>query len=104
MEKGWTGANVIENLSLNDTGGKPTYKIEVRSLWDNEFLYISFVCQDEDIWATYKNLDDPIFLEEAVGMFIDANSDPKSYAEFAVNPTQYRFFSICSALSGRKKI
>ena len=52
----WQGANLV-HLVLADTGEKPRQATEARLLWDDDYLYVSFVCQDTDIWATMTERD-----------------------------------------------
>ncbi len=81
----WQGANVV-HLVLADTGEKPRQATEARLLWDDDYLYVSFVCQDTDIWATMTERDAHLWEEEVVEIFVDADRDNYCYEEIEVNP------------------
>jgi Carbohydrate family 9 binding domain-like len=74
-------------IKLEDKNGGPTkqatYAMMVR---DDRFLYIAFDCEDDHIWGTLTQHDDPIYNEEVVEIFIDADSDGDTYVEFEVSP------------------
>lgn len=55
------------------TGAKQ--KTTARLLWDDEFLYVGWDCEDTDIVAHYAQHDDPTYKDDAVEIFI--NPDPK---------------------------
>jgi hypothetical protein len=50
------------------------------------YLYISYHCVDEDIWATMTRRHDHLWEEEAVEVFLDADGDRIGYVEIEVNP------------------
>lgn len=81
----WQRARAVE-LRRTDTGEPPRQPTIVRALWDEENLYIAFDCTDEDIWAGHSGRDSHIFKEEVVEVFINENSDGRSYVELEVNP------------------
>lgn len=69
------------------TGSTPRQSTEVEVVWDGEFLHLRFVCQDDFIWATMTERDDPIFEEEVVEVFLaPGGGDPRFYFEFEVSP------------------
>jgi hypothetical protein len=68
-------------------------KSEVKAAWDDQYLYLAFMNEDEDIWSALKNRDDKLWTQEAVEVFIDANSDGKDYIELQVNPNNAIFDS-----------
>ncbi|MCD6352028.1 MAG: carbohydrate-binding family 9-like protein, partial [Armatimonadetes bacterium] len=59
---------------------------EVYLRWDSKNLYVAFVCQDSDVWATMKQRDQHLWEEEVVEVFVDPEGDGKNYKEFEVNP------------------
>ncbi len=50
-------------------------KTTARFLWDDDFLYVYYDCEDKDIVALYSERDDPTYKDDAVELFI--NPDPK---------------------------
>ena len=57
-----------------------------RMLWDDEYFYFAFACEDEDVWAIYQHEDDELWEEEVVEVFIDPDGDGRDYLELEVNP------------------
>ena len=62
------------------------YPTRAKMLWDSDYFYFAFVCQDADMWAIYDQEDDPMWSEEVVEVFIDPDGDGKHYLELEVNP------------------
>lgn len=81
----WAKANPII-LVRSETGKHAVKKTMAKMVWDDTCLYICFDCEDEDIWGTLTNRDDPIYTEEVVEAFIAPNGDLTSYFEFNVSP------------------
>jgi len=67
-------------------GGAPQQPTVARLLWDDTFLYASWVCEDRDIWGTMTQRDDHIYDEEVVELFLDADGDGIGYVEIEVSP------------------
>lgn len=67
-------------------GSTPEFPTTARMLWDDGYLYISYHCVDEDIWATMTGRDDHLWEEETVEIFLDADGDRVGYVEIQVNP------------------
>ena len=84
-ERSWQNAEPI-SLVRTDTGTAPRFPTTVKMLWDDRFLYVGFDCNDPDIWGTITEHDGPMYDEEVVEVFIDANRDAISYVELEVNP------------------
>ncbi|MFP3895939.1 MAG: carbohydrate-binding family 9-like protein [Anaerolineales bacterium] len=74
------------HLVLADTGETPRQDTEVRLLWNDDYLYAAFVCQDTDIWGTTTERDQDIYNQEVVEIFVDADCDGRAYVEIEVNP------------------
>ena len=84
-EPSWQAAEPI-HLVRTEAGTAPRFPTVARMLWDDRFFYVGFECIDPDIWGTVTEHDGPMYEEEVVEVFIDANGDGISYAEFEVNP------------------
>jgi hypothetical protein len=46
-----------------------------KMLWDDNYLYVSFVCEDEHIWAEHEERDSPVYRDDCVEVFISPNPD-----------------------------
>jgi hypothetical protein len=86
----WQRAPVIE-LKDCTTGKPPRYKTQARLLYDDQWLYVGFHCQDQDIWGTMAGHDEPIYDEEVVEIFIDPAGSLCTYYEFEVSPLNTGF-------------
>ena len=86
----WARAQAV-NL-VNSLDGSPArVRTTARLLWDDQFLYVSFDCEDPDVWATLTKRDDPLYTEEVVEVFIDADGDGRTYNEIEVSPANVVF-------------
>jgi len=68
------------------TGGETPQKSTFRMLWDDSYLYVGVYFEDHDAWATYTGEDDPLWEEEVLELFIDADCDGNTYYEHEINP------------------
>lgn len=89
-DEAWKIAPAVR-LSLADTGKPATKRTIARMCWDDENLYISFDCDDEDLWNDYKERDDPVYNEEVVEAFLSPECDLKHYYEINVSPRNVVF-------------
>ncbi|MDO8682145.1 MAG: carbohydrate-binding family 9-like protein [Armatimonadota bacterium] len=64
----------------------PTFSTMVLLLWDAQYLYVGFKCNDKDIWSTYDKRDMPLWEEEVVEVYLDPLGKGEHYKEFEVNP------------------
>ncbi len=81
----WQGAAAIP-LVWADSGAQPRQQTTVRLLWDDQYLYVAFECQDDDIWGVTTERDKDIYNQEVVEVFVDDDCDDHSYIEIEVNP------------------
>ena len=66
--------------------GKPLREAtQVMALWDNNNLYLAFLVQDSEIWATLTERDARLFPEECVEFFLDLEGDGRRYIETQIN-------------------
>ena len=84
-EKAWRGAPPIE-LLLADTGARPRQRTVARLLWDDDYFYVAFHCEDTDIWGVTTERDRDIYNQEVVEVFLDADCDGHGYVEIEVSP------------------
>lgn len=78
-------------LVLTETGRPATKKTIARICWDDTNLYVSFDCQDTDIWGTCTKRDQPVYNEEVVEVFACPDCNIKSYYEINVSPRNVVF-------------
>jgi hypothetical protein len=85
-DSAWGKANLIDDFVLNLDAFPDPDKTEARVLYDDNFLYFSFRCADENIWATFKRRDQHLWEEEVVEVFLQADPKQTSYLALEVNP------------------
>jgi len=81
----WSAAAPLTLVDSLD-GSKPALRTTARLLWDDAALYVAFDCEDPDVWGTFRNRDDPLYTQDVVEIFIDADADGKTYNEIEVSP------------------
>ena len=86
-EFSWERAHQINRFEriLNEYD-EVLFPTRAKMLWDGDYFYFAFVCQDADMWAIYDQEDDPMWSEEVVEVFIDPDGDGQRYLELEVNP------------------
>ncbi|MBI3279335.1 MAG: carbohydrate-binding family 9-like protein [Acidobacteria bacterium] len=69
-------------------------KTAARLLWDDQFLYVGYDCEDSDITAQYTQRDDPTYQDDAVELFINPNPSQVFYYGLEMNAraTLYDYF------------
>jgi len=82
----WTKTRGVGNFVNNLDGSPSQYKTEAKLLYDDNFLYFSFRCADDNIWATFKRRDQHLWEEEVVEVYLQADPHQPSYIELEVNP------------------
>jgi hypothetical protein len=68
---------------------------EAKLLWDNDYLYVSFVCEDAHIWAVHTERDSQVYRDDCVEVFTSPNPDTlEQYfnIEMNVNAASLEFF------------
>jgi hypothetical protein len=68
----------------SQTGAKQ--KTRARLLWDDEYLYVAYECDDADIYAQFTERDDPVYRDDTVEIFLNVKpSQIAAYYGFEVN-------------------
>ena len=86
----WATAPAVQ-LAGSFDGRKASLRTLARVAWDEQFIYLAFDCEDPDAWGSFAQRDDPIYNEEAVEAFFDANGDGRTYNELQVSPNNVQF-------------
>jgi hypothetical protein len=86
-EQSWLRAASTGNLGLAATGQQAPVHTSVKMAWDDRALYLAFECEDRDIYATFRERDEAIWLQDAVEVFIMERSVGQGhYVEYEVSP------------------
>jgi hypothetical protein len=86
----WSRAQAV-NLVNSLDGSRTRVRTTARLLWDELYLYVSFDCEDPDVWSTFTKRDEPLYTQEVVEIFIDADGDGRTYNELEVSPANVLF-------------
>jgi hypothetical protein len=86
----WGKANVVRLVNSFD-GSPASLRTEARILFDDRFLYVAFESEDPDVWGTLMKRDEPIYNEEVVEVFLDADANGRTYNELQVSPNNVQF-------------
>lgn len=84
-ESVWERAAVLAPFYTNDAKGPGAESTSVRLWYDGEALYMSWVCVDSDIQATFTERDSK-FWEEEVAEFFITSGNLERYFELQWNP------------------
>jgi hypothetical protein len=76
-----------------DAEGSPKTGKETRAqlLYDDTNLYVFLTAADDDVFSQYKKQDDPMWKEDVLELFIDADGNRRGYVELQVNPNNAHF-------------
>ncbi|WP_211745499.1 carbohydrate-binding family 9-like protein [Paenibacillus sp. Marseille-Q4541] len=95
VEAGWNSIDWdrCEVLQLCDTvtGLPPKESTEVRVCWNKDYLYVRFLCEDQNIVSDYTKRDDPLYEQDVVEFFIDEEGKGTHYLELEVSPRNVVF-------------
>jgi hypothetical protein len=68
------------------TGSEASGETRARFLHDDDSLYVLVEVSDPDVASSFKKHDDPLWKEDAIELFIDADRSGKGYVELQVSP------------------
>lgn len=70
-DQAWAAAPVIEFVFPWDSQTGAKQKTRAKLLWDDDYLYVGYECEDTDIVAFRTERDDPTYLDDAVEFFVN---------------------------------
>jgi Carbohydrate family 9 binding domain-like len=91
-EPAWAVAPSPE-LATAEGSAEPVGKATARLTWDDQYLYAYVTITDSDVWSEYREHDDPLWKQDCVELFIDADGNRRGYVELQVNPNNATFDS-----------
>ncbi|HET9450875.1 MAG TPA: carbohydrate-binding family 9-like protein [Aggregicoccus sp.] len=83
-EPAWKAAPLV-TLRGSFDGSPAPLRTQARLLYDDAHLYVSFDVEDPDVWGTHRDRDAPLYEQEVVEIFLDANADGRTYNELQVS-------------------
>jgi hypothetical protein len=63
----------------------PAKRTRAKMLWDDEYLYVGAVVEENEIWAKQTEHDSVIFEDNDFELFIDPDGDTHAYYELEIN-------------------
>jgi hypothetical protein len=85
-ETQWRAAGFTEPFVRYEDGSGTGLSTRAQFLWNGDFLFIGFTCEDPDVWATLSHRDDHLWNGEVVEILGDPDGDGRDYFEIQVNP------------------
>jgi Carbohydrate family 9 binding domain-like len=92
-EPAWAAAATSPELATAEGSADPVGKAIAKLTWDDQFLYAFVSVTDSDVVSEYKNHDEPLWKQDCVELFIDADGNRRGYVELQVNPNNATFDS-----------
>lgn len=92
-ELAWASSSASPDFVTADGSPEPLGKASARMTWDEQNLYLFVQVIDSDVYSQYTKHDEPLWKQDCVEMFIDANGDRRGYVELQVNPNNATFDS-----------
>jgi hypothetical protein len=92
-EADWQGAPSSPPFATAEGGREVVGAARARLLWDDAYLYAFIQVEDPDVHSQYTGQDDPLWKEDVVELFIDADRNRRGYVELQVNPRNAHFDS-----------
>lgn len=87
-EPDWSSAPSVGAFSFTwwAEGDGPRQPTDARMLWDDEYLYVSFVCRDSDVRASRTERDSQVYLDDCVEVFAAPDPlQPRQYFNLEIN-------------------
>lgn len=85
-EEDWKAAGTVGDFVFPWYREGKKEQTDVRLLWDDEYLYVLFKCEDENISAHYYQRNSSPYRDDCVEVFISPNSEnPLWYANNEIN-------------------
>jgi hypothetical protein len=73
-----------ENRSGNEVR-EARLQTQIKACYDDSSLYFFLLCNDPDIWTSFTQRDEHLWVNEAVELFIDVDDVPETYVEIEVS-------------------
>jgi hypothetical protein len=70
-DKAWSAASTVEFVFPWDSQAGAKQKTTAKLLWDDDYLYVGYDCEDTDIVALRTDRDDPTYMDDAVELFVN---------------------------------
>jgi len=86
-EPAWQRADIISRFFVLSPANAPAISPTiVRMLWDSEYLYLAYECEDKDVWSFSDQPDDSLWDGDVAEFFVKPFRDQTLYYEFVIAP------------------
>ncbi|NKB72402.1 MAG: hypothetical protein GKR89_35445 [Candidatus Latescibacteria bacterium] len=68
-EPAWVGAPAVDRFQFAWWEGGDKEQTVAKLLWDDDNLYVAFICQDAHIWAEHTQRDSAVYRDDCVEVF-----------------------------------
>jgi hypothetical protein len=90
-EPGYGLATLSPDFATAEGSQDPVGKANAKVTWDDQALYVFVTVQDTDIVSRYTKHDEDLYKDDAIELFIDADSNRRGYVELQVSPANVTF-------------
>lgn len=85
-EAAWKSAAAVGSFTFPWWEQGDQEETEAKLIWDDQYLYVSFVCKDAHIWAVHGERDSPVYKDDCVEVFTSPDKDRlKKYYNIEMN-------------------
>ncbi|MBA3457255.1 MAG: hypothetical protein H0T42_29505 [Deltaproteobacteria bacterium] len=92
-DQGWAGIGSSPEWVTAEGSPEPVGKASGKLTWDDQHLYVYVTVTDSDVFSEFQNQDDPLWKQDCVELFIDADGNRRGYVELQVSPNNVTFDS-----------
>ncbi|MCL4228064.1 MAG: carbohydrate-binding family 9-like protein [Myxococcales bacterium] len=90
-EPAWATAAGTAAFQTAEGGPEPQGPTSAKITWDDEYLYLFVSAEDDDVKSEFTRHDDPIWKQDVIEVFIDADGNGRGYVELQVSPRNVQF-------------
>ncbi|MEQ8218614.1 MAG: carbohydrate-binding family 9-like protein [Arenibacter sp.] len=76
---------VLKDNQTGNEGQESGLQTHVKACYDDSSLYFFLLCNDPDIWTSFTQRDEHLWVNEAVELFIDVDDVPETYVEIELS-------------------
>ena len=85
-EPAWVGAPDVGKFVFPWYESGKQEQTVAKMLWDDDHLYVAFICEDAHIWAEHTKRDSSVWKDDTVEVFTAPNPDrPRAYFNIEMN-------------------
>jgi hypothetical protein len=90
-ESSWDRAERAAPFVRSLDGKRASASTEARLLWDDDNLYVAFLCEEANVSGTFFKDDEKLYTSNVVEIFLNPSGDSSRYDEIEVAPTNALF-------------